>query len=212
MRSLTIGLALLMVMGCSPRLEAPTRPATRVAVRSSGAARSSVLAAAASAYVASFSGFGKAQDRILGLAPFEGWISDPDVEIPFGQAGLEDGGALISYTYDDIKLPENVRRFPVLFPAGSKYERYQVRWTIICGDYAPATAIPFKFDDGTHVEWGTDIVIDQANPNHVYPQQPVSVKWRGATLTLNSVDAHELNGLKVQVPGGGVVRVAHVEF
>ena len=223
------------VLGCSDDVpRAALQPAPPATSSGSGCEVRGLAAGAEapSGYCASFTGFGKDQDRILGSAPFQGWIGpknwnrmrdsityvyDRDVEIPTGIAGWEDEShdTFIGYTYGGVDSL-GVRHVCTLFPPGTPYDRWGLTWNIICNDYAPGTGVPRTFSDDTRVDlWGSGwggITIIQLNPNHVYPQQPVIVKRRGATFTLNDNQAREMTGGKLELPGNKTVQLAHLAF
>lgn len=138
-------------------------------------------------------------DEVLGVNPFEGPIEAPWIHVKYA---LSEFSAYDScwdaeaYTYSTD--PDDP--ISVLLP-GSKFE---VRWTIVCADAAPCTAVPTHFDNET-VIWfgGKEYHFSDLDRN-------VVLKYRGARLWVNVVESQGVTGMRLELPAGGLVEVAGV--
>lgn len=153
---------------------------------------------AGTAYLVRFHGFPDIPDHIVGMYPFDQNVPVSDPEFTFA-GGVAKFGGLDgeSYTYGPF----------VLFPAGSKYDRYQLTGFILCADLAPGTPVPVHFQTDGKLAWH-GVPIPVFDDQHWGYQAP---RWNGATLTVTEVLPGEVSGAHLELPGKREVWISHVE-
>lgn len=159
------------------------------------------------------------------LARFRGFPDIPDHDV-FFHSGGEESFELADSSITDAELISPTAQvewlvgfqcvsaytyqYPgILFPDGSKYDRFQLRWGRLCADLAGCGAFPFTFpNDNLYFVWhGEQLPILDTTRNF-------STKWHGATLTIYEVISRhryaEINGVHMELPGQGEVWLSRV--
>lgn len=199
-------LSLLAILGCSNRAEvtAPERVAEPAAI--------DCPSATGYCFAVQFKGFPEySEDPIVfleGVPGVAGYnqedIVHPELENAFASVSWSGNSSCHnSFTYMDPYSDYG----GVLFPPGSKYEKFSLSWNLLCADIKPCNQIPWFFDI-RELYWGGKELAIHDSLGNVIPNQAFSLHERGkGPATLHVAEVLEdstgmvVRGVRLELPG-----------
>lgn len=108
----------------------------------------------------------------------------------------------------------------VLFPSGSKYEKYQLRWSLLCADIKECNTYPYTFDIRDLTWAGRALEVHDPATGDVIPNQTFFFNEKGkgegpATLHVAEIillpNGDRVQGVRMELPGHREVLISVTE-
>lgn len=131
-------------------------------------------------------------------------IEHPELQEAYASVSWSPGNTCTnSFTYMDPYSDYG----GVLFPPGSKYEKFQLKWNLLCADIKGCSTNPYFFDI-RELEWGGRPVTLDHNGGGIIPNQTFTFNEHGqgpATLHVAEIvqlpNGVEVRGVRMELPG-----------